>query len=76
MIVTPERTVYALNQDLHRTNGPASIWNDGRWYWYSFGNYHRYYGPSMKILDWHLGNRFLWMIDDENNQTRRKHKSR
>lgn len=60
MIVTPERTVYALDHELHRTNGPASIWNDGRWYWYSFGNYHRYYGPqNLSAGDWMIHGRMI-----------------
>lgn len=48
---------YRLNEDLHRLNGPASIWNDGSIGWYLFGKLHRDGGPayinSAGHMDWY-----------------------
>lgn len=37
---------YKMNGKCHRANGPASIWQDGVYGWYLFGEYHRYYGQQ------------------------------
>jgi hypothetical protein len=44
-----DKNVHTIDghQTKHRTNGPASYWNNTNLsYWYLFGEYHRYYGPA------------------------------
>ena len=49
---------YMLNELLHRTDGPARIWNaSGDWGWYLYGMRHRYYGPSSRAGHWFLHDR-------------------
>lgn len=37
---------YKLNDEIHRANGPARLWEDGGWDWSLNGYWHRYYGPT------------------------------
>ena len=48
------QTTYCRDGELHRANGPASIWDDGVEAWYLFGEYHRYYGPQDIDDSWWL----------------------
>ena len=42
------RTEYRNKQgELHRTNGPAKIWQDGTQFYYQNGIYHREDGPAV-----------------------------
>jgi hypothetical protein len=38
-------TEFKLNDETHRANGPAIVWNYGGWSWWLHGKFHRYYGP-------------------------------
>lgn len=43
---------YILNGRMHRSNGPAIIWDNGiDEKWRLFGNWHRYYGPIDKFTN-------------------------
>lgn len=51
-------TIYDLNGDWHRSNGPAYVWASGFGEWMLFDKEHRYYGPQRKDGDWYIhGNR-------------------
>lgn len=39
-------TVYELDGDYHREDGPAVIWDDGSYIWYRHGWFHRNDGPA------------------------------
>lgn len=45
---------YYKDDIIHRSNGPARIWNDGVGGWYINGEYHRYYGPQDIDGSWWL----------------------
>jgi hypothetical protein len=49
---------YDENENVHRDDGPASIWADGTKIWYRYGHEHRDAGPSTiwpdGSLDWCL----------------------
>jgi hypothetical protein len=58
-------TVWQLNGDYHRTDGPAIIWQDGRTDWWSHNKRHRTDGPAIEFANgamfWYLnGNRLLF----------------
>lgn len=38
--------------ELHKVNGPALVMRDGRWDWYLFDVWHRYYGPQDNDNEW------------------------
>lgn len=55
--------VYRLNGEHHRPNGPAIEYNRGSYYWYLFGEAHRYYGAAS-----HSHTRFMseqWCIHNK-----------
>jgi hypothetical protein len=39
---------------LHRTNGPAKIWEERTWHWCLYGKSHRYYGPASWMGFWYI----------------------
>ena len=53
-----DRLEYQLNGQLHRANGPASLWDTGERFWYLFGKPHRYYGPS-EWEDWQIHGKYV-----------------
>jgi hypothetical protein len=60
-------TRWYLNGKLHREDGPASIWVDGRQNWYLNGEVHRTDGPAIVYPDgrgsfWLHG---YWMLFDK-----------
>lgn len=59
-VVLNDRVRYVREDDiLHRTNGPAVIWNAGQASWFLYGKRHRYYGPMNNFVG-------QWFIHDEN----------
>ena len=40
--------VYYVNNEVHREDGPASVWDDGSKYWYCNGVAHREDGPAVE----------------------------
>ena len=47
-------TEYRVGGKLHRTNGPAVMWDDGGWEWTLYGKRHRYYGPATSWAGWRV----------------------
>ena len=41
-----------VNGRLHGANSPAVIHNNGDWFWYLNGVWHRYYGPQNFTNAW------------------------
>ena len=39
---------------LHKSNGPARVWDEGWWVWALNGMTHRYYGPALEDDTWSL----------------------
>lgn len=60
-MTTDENSIYIINGRRHRANGPAS-YNDNYFFWWFFGEIHRYYGPAMgdSGFDW-----TRWCIHDK-----------
>ena len=55
-----ERMDYELNGKFHRSSGPAVVWDDGRYEWYSYGKRHRYYGASNRYRgDWFIHGKYI-----------------
>ncbi len=52
---------WRLNDQLHRTDGPAYEWADGSRSWWINGQLHRIDGPAM---EWADGSR-QWLVDDQ-----------
>ena len=46
---------HRVNGVLHKSNGPARIWDNGNEVWFLHGDWPRYYGPSNLFQS-------LWMI--------------
>jgi len=53
--------VYRLNGEHHRPNGPAIEYKieykGGAYYWYLFGEAHRYYGNATDLGTWFIHNK-------------------
>ena len=47
-----------LNDQLHRTDGPAVEWADGSKFWYLNDQLHREDGPA---IEWADGGKFWWL---------------
>lgn len=48
-------TVYCFNDDIHRADGPARVWDyNGSWEWFLFDNWHRYYGVQSDHSRWYI----------------------
>lgn len=47
---------HRLHERLHKSNGPARIWDDGGWEWALHGRWHRYYGPVQNLCNetWYI----------------------
>ena len=64
------REYYNKDDQLHRTDGPAVIWDDGTELWCQHGLLHRTDGPAIiwndGVKEWWLGGRQL--TEDEFNQ--------
>jgi hypothetical protein len=45
--ILPSRTVWCLNGQLHREDGPAVEWADGSKIWCQHGKFHRLDGPAI-----------------------------
>jgi hypothetical protein len=41
-------SMYSYKKDLHRTDGPAAVYNNGDKYWYVDGRQHRTDGPAIE----------------------------
>jgi hypothetical protein len=50
---------YYLDSELHRTNGPAVMWEWGSHYWFLHGVMHRYYGPANPYQEWWIHGEFI-----------------
>lgn len=44
-------TKYYHNGEYHRLDGPAVLYNTGRFYWFKYGKLHRLDGPAMNHRD-------------------------
>jgi hypothetical protein len=53
------RVEYLLNDEWHCPNGPAIDTNDGKWYWYLNGEYHRYYGCVTSYGNWCIHGKWI-----------------
>lgn len=53
------RIEYRVNDEWHRTNGPAFLWYDGDFDWYLFGEQHRYYGPVNLGENWWIHGEYV-----------------
>ena len=62
---TSPRTEWLQNGQLHRTDGPAIEYADGRKFWYVNGKLHRLDGPAIEYAN---GNRF-WYINGQLHRT-------
>ena len=58
-------TFYKLNGVLHRTDGPAVEWANGRKEWYTNGKRHRTDGPA---VEWADGTK-AWWVNGERHRT-------
>lgn len=38
--------IYDEDDNSHKPNGPAIMWDNGDWDWYLYNQWHRYYGPQ------------------------------
>jgi starvation-inducible outer membrane lipoprotein len=60
-------TVWRLDGNYHREDGPAIEWQDGRTDWWLHGKRHRTDGPAIEFADgvkfWHLNDEFLSFDD-------------
>ena len=56
--VTPEKTEWRLNGNLHRVDGPAIEWADGTKAWRLNGKRHREDGPA---IEWADGIKAWWL---------------
>lgn len=54
------RIEYRLDGELHRRDGPAIIWSNGREEWYQYGRLHRDNGPA---ITWSNGTQEWWIND-------------
>jgi hypothetical protein len=57
--------IWYLNDQYHRTDGPAIEYADGTKSWYLNGQYHRTDGPAIELAN---GNKF-WYLNDQLHRT-------
>jgi hypothetical protein len=60
-----DKVKWRLNDQTHRTDGPAVIWADGTQLWYSNGRPHRTNGPAVIYAD---GDR-VWCLNGQFHRT-------
>lgn len=51
----PHNTVYYMNNQLHREDGPAIEWKNGNKHWNLHGRLHRTDGPAIELAESYLG---------------------
>jgi len=71
----PSHVEHTLNGKLHRTNGPARIWDNGTKSWFINGSLHREHGPAVILSNgtkyWFINGKQL--SENEFNQYILKH---
>jgi len=53
-------TIYYLNNEFHREDGPACEYHNGNKLWYQYGKLHRADGPAVDHIDGHK----QWWLND------------
>jgi hypothetical protein len=54
--------IHRTNNKYHNVNGPAWLYQDGGWGWWMHGERHRYYGPSILIVNLSVGRKYIWIV--------------
>ena len=52
-------TEYSKHDVPHRPNGPAMEWDNGNYYWWLYGDRHRYYGPANNASHWYIHDKLI-----------------